>query len=202
MNRSRHTRERTWTPAEEADLRAWYGDGLDFDTIGRRLNRGPMGVRSKVHKCGFRRLNDKRGNPWTDEQTATLVRMWSENRATPAIEVATGHSATAVFNKAHDLGLGARNFGRKIFTEIPKIEKPWPDESVAAKLRELATARFLIDFKRGGYTAKHYRRHCEVHPSIVATEPCLRDNETPLPKLADYQTYMGSTAAMCAEMSQ
>jgi hypothetical protein len=163
-----------------------------------------MGVRSKVHKCGFQAAStDKRGKMWTDEQIATLVRMWSENRATPAIEVATGHSATAVFNKAHDLGLGPRNFRRKIFTEIPKIEKPWPDESVALpSSAKLATARFLIDFKRAGYTAEHYRRHCEVHPSIVASEPCLRDNETPLPKLADYQTYMGSTAAMCAEMSQ
>lgn len=204
--RSKHTRERAWTPVEEADLRAWYEGGLDYHAIGLRLNRGWAGVKSKVQKSGFQRSHGRQIKPWTEWQLETLKRMWSENRSTPAIVQAIGRSQTSIYGKTNDLGLKPRDFGKakKAVVETPKMESAWvaDNESVAAKLRELATARFLIDFKRAGYTAAHYKAHCEVHPAIVASEPCLRFNEQPLPKHADYQTSMGSTSAMCAEMSQ
>lgn len=204
--RSKHTRERAWTPAEEAALRAWYEGGLDYDIIGGRLGRGPMGVKSKVQKCGFRRIDDKRVKPWTEWQLETLKRMWGENRPVSAIVDQIGRSETSIYGKVHDLGLKREKQlnTRKVVVAAPRLESACvtDNESVAAKLRELATARFLIDFKRAGYTAVHYKAHCEVHPSIVASEPCMRDNETPRPKHADYQSWMGSTSAMCAEMSR
>lgn len=200
-----YRRERTWTPAEEKDLRAWYEGGLDFDTIGFRLGRGPMGVRSKIHKCGFKRLRDSRGKPWTDEQVATLTRMWGENRSTPAIAAAIERSESSIFDKAHGLGLGPRDFGRakRTATETPKLESPWHggDENVAAKLRELQTARFLIDFKRAGYSAAYYKSTCEMPAHAIAVEPCLYHNEQPRPRLADFRTFISSTAAMCAEVN-
>jgi hypothetical protein len=187
-----------WSDDEIATLRALWLE-VDIDVIARRLGRLPYSVKSKGKnlKLGSRKgMGEKKKVP----EDTRLRQLWSSRSTRPEIADKLSRSLSYVNKRAVELGLPPRRTYRQDTSLAAQVQTD--DTGVALQLRKLATARFLIDFKRGGYTAEHYRRHCEVHPSIVASEPCLRDNETPRPKHADYQTYMGSTSAMCAEMSQ
>lgn len=188
---------RPWSGSDVETLRALWLE-MDIDVIALRLGRSVDTVKWKARhlKLGSRRgISDRRKNP----EDMRLRQLWGGKGTRQDIADTLGRSLSYVNVRAVELGLPPRRVYRQDTSLVAQVQDE--DNNVAVQLRQLATAHFLIAFKRAGYTAEHYRRHCEMPAQVVAAEPCLRDNQQPRPRLADFRTFMGSQGAMCAELA-
>ena len=105
----------TWTPERLDLLRQMWGAGQSAEDIAEALGGiSRNAVIGRAHRMGLGvaprpAAEAPRPENWTEEEVATLTRLWSEGQAASAIGQALGRfSRNAVIAKAHRLGLPIR----------------------------------------------------------------------------------------------
>lgn len=143
---------RPWTEEELRELREMYEAGVPCREMAARLGRSLEAIQVRCIRAGVTRGPANRKRRWTEEELATVRRMFAAGRPDAEIALATGRTAAAVTEMRHCMGLVVRE------------QRRWtPEERLRLRRMRMegisyATAALVLG-RTAAASAKQFRNH-------------------------------------------
>lgn len=180
------TRFADWTPAEDQALRDAYATGARIDLLAQQLGRTEKGAYSRAGKLGLVHPREIKGGfiktpAWKPEEDALLRDLYG-NVPTRDLPARIGRSKTAIFNRAHALGL---HHGYHRCWTRPELEALRNAFDRGLAIADLAAALGRKAFSVSKYASNHGMhfgaRPLAVEPITLQDILALGDPAVPLP---------------------